>query len=169
LVVVGDVAACRACDVGYLSAFAKYVADLAQPAPLKPSPSADSLGTAYPPVAQPQLVSPWEKVLWAGLVQAGLRPIPQYDVDSYILDFALIRPNGRRLNIEVDGERYHRDWDGELIRRDQLRNLRMIEMGWDVMRFWVYQVRDDLPACVDKVAVWAARADEQAPMNSSSG
>lgn len=163
LVVVGDAAACRACDVGYLSAFSKYVADLAQPAPLEPSPSPDSLGTAYPPVAQPQLVSTWEKVLWAGLVEAGLRPIPQYDIDSYILDFALIRPNGRRLNIEVDGERYHRDWDGELIRRDQLRNLRMIELGWDVMRFWVYQVRDDLPACVDKVAAWAARADEQAP------
>lgn len=167
LVVVGDAAACHACDVGYLSAFAKYVADLAQPAPLEPLPVTDSPGMAYPSVAQPQLVSPWEKVLWAGLVKAGLRPIPQYDVDSYILDFALIRPNGRRLNIEVDGERYHRDWDGELIRRDQLRNLRMIEMGWDVMRFWVYQVRDDLPACVDKVAAWAARADEQAPMISS--
>ena len=102
-------------------------------------------------------------MLWAALVKAGLRPVPQYDVDSYILDFALIRPNGRRLNIEVDGEHYHRGWDGELIRSDQLRNLRMIEMGWDVMRFWVYQVRDDLPACVDKVATWAARADGHRP------
>jgi very-short-patch-repair endonuclease len=50
------------------------------------------------------------------------------------------------------------------IRRDQLRNLRMIEMGWDVMRFWVYQVRDDLPGCVAKVAQWAAKADAQPSM-----
>jgi hypothetical protein len=28
----------------------------------------------------------------------------------------LIRPNGRRL----DGERYHRDWDGELVRREEM-------------------------------------------------
>ena len=34
-------------------------------------------------------------------------------------------------------------------------------MGWDVMRFWVYEVRDDLPACVNKVTAWAAQADEQ--------
>lgn len=167
LVVVGDAAACRASEVEYLSAFAKYVAELAEPRELVAPEAADSYGTAYPPVAQPRLVSEWEKVLWAALLKAGLRPVPQYDVDSYILDFALIRPNGRRLNIEVDGEHYHRDWDGELIRRDQLRNLRMIEMGWDVMRFWVYQVRDDMPACIGKVAAWAARADTQPAVISS--
>ena len=167
LIVVGDAVACQSSEVAYLKAFANYVAKLAQPvepvSPAVPDPSS----MAFPPVAQPRLVSEWEKVLWSGLARAGLRPVPQYDVDSYILDFALIRPNGRRLNIEVDGEQYHRDWDGELIRRDQLRNLRMMEMGWDVMRFWVYQVRDDLPACVNKVAAWAARADEQPAVMSS--
>jgi very-short-patch-repair endonuclease len=161
LVVVGDAAACLSSEVEYLSAFAKYVAELEQPTAPPAAAATDPSSAEYPPVAKPELVSDWEKVLWAALVKAGLRPVPQYDVDSYILDFALIRPNGRRLNIEVDGEHYHRDWDGELIRRDQLRNLRMIEMGWDVMRFWVYQVRDDLPACVSKVAAWTARADEQ--------
>ncbi len=161
LVVVGDLVACQVSEVEYLSAFAKYVTALTHQAELVTKSESPSDGTDYPPVAQPQLVSDWEKVLWAALVRAGLRPVPQYDVDSYILDFALIRPNGRRLNIEVDGEHYHRDWDGELIRRDQLRNLRMIEMGWDVMRFWVYQVRDDLPACVSKVAAWAEKADRQ--------
>jgi very-short-patch-repair endonuclease len=160
LIVVGDAAACMASEVEYLSAFAKYVAEQNQP--MKPAArprSEHEAGEAYPQVARPELVSPWETVLFAALVRAGLRPVPQYDVDSFILDFALIRENGRRLNIEVDGEHYHRDWDGELIRRDQLRNLRMIEMGWDVMRFWVYQVRDDLPGCVAKVAQWAAKAD----------
>lgn len=167
LVVVGDATACQSSKVEYLSAFSKYVTDLAQIRELTASAAPGPSGTEYPPVAQPKLVSEWEKVLWPALVKAGLRPIPQYHVDSYILDFALIRPNGRRLNIEVDGEHYHRDWDGELIRRDQLRNLRMIEMGWDVMRFWVYQVRDDLPTCVNKVAAWATQADGQPAVMSS--
>jgi len=161
LIVVGDAAACQGSEVEYLSAFARYATGLASKGEAVTRNVVDSQSTDYPPVAQPKLVSDWEKVLWPALVKAGLRPVPQYDVDSYILDFALIRPNGRRLNIEVDGEHYHRDWDGELIRRDQLRNLRMIEMGWDVMRFWVYQVRDDLPACVSKVAAWAENADAQ--------
>jgi hypothetical protein len=104
LVVVGDAAACQSSEVEYLSAFSKYVAELAHPTQLAAPAASDLSGTEYPPVAQPALVSDWEKVLWAALVKAGLRPVPQYDVDSYILDFALIRPNGRRLNIEVDGE-----------------------------------------------------------------
>ena len=58
------------------------------------------------------------------------------------------------MNIEVDGEMYHRAWDGELIRRDQLRNLRLIELGWDVQRFWVYEVRDDLGGCVTRIQKW---------------
>ena len=62
-------------------------------------------------------------------------------MDQYQLDLAIIEDE-RRLDIEVDGERYHRDWTGELSRKDQIRNQRMFELGWDVMRFWVYEVRD---------------------------
>ncbi len=160
LVVVGDAAACASSEVEYLSAFARYVADRARPGPQPKSTRVpDGENRDYPLVAHPERVSDWEKVLYAALVDAGLRTIPQYDVDQYDLDLALIRRNGRRLDIEVDGERYHRDWDGELIRRDQLRNLRLIEMGWDVLRLWVYEVRDNLPACVARVAAWAAAAD----------
>jgi very-short-patch-repair endonuclease len=79
--------------------------------------------------------------------------MPQYSVDKYWLDFALISGQ-RMLNIEVDGERHHRSWDGELCRRDQIRNIRLMELGWDVMRFWVYQVRDDLDRCLDRVEAW---------------
>jgi len=57
----------------------------------------------------------------------------------------------------VDGERYHRNWDGELCWRDQIRNQRLIELGWDIMRFWVYQIRDDLDYCVDRVAAWMSK------------
>src|SRR6185436_1331255 len=40
---------------------------------------------------------------------AGLKPIPQFSVEQYDLDFALIAER-RKLAIEVDGERYHRSW-----------------------------------------------------------
>jgi hypothetical protein len=59
------------------------------------------------------------------------------------------------------GERYHRAWDGELCRRDQLRNMRLIELGWDVMRFWVYEVRDDLPRVVERVKRWSTGGTER--------
>src|SRR5690606_30681561 len=90
------------------------------------------------------------------MVAAGLKPIPQYSVEQYDLDFALFEGN-RRLAIEVDGERYHRSWTGELCVRDQLRNQRLIELGWDVQRFWVYEVRDELERCVQKLKDWVKR------------
>src|SRR5262245_66365299 len=90
------------------------------------------------------------------MVDAGLKPIPQFTVEQYDLDFALIA-DGRKLAIEVDGERYHRSWTGELCLRDQLRNQRLIELGWDVRRFWVYEVRDEIDRCVQRVSDWAQR------------
>ena len=112
-----------------------------------------TLGPDYPAVAKPEKVSDWERVLYRALYRAGLRPIPQYSVEQYDLDFALIEGD-RKLAIEVDGERYHRSWTGELCLRDQLRNQRLIELGWEVQRFWVYEVRDELQRCVRLVQDW---------------
>ena len=128
----------------------------------------ESSGFEYPAVARQELVSDWERAFYPHLVQAGYRPIPQFGIDNYLLDFALLRPNGRKLDIEIDGEKYHKDWDGELIRRDQLRNLRLIEMGWDILRLWVYEVRDSLPDCVMRVKRWAEEADSLPEVNPSS-
>lgn len=36
--------------------------------------------------------------------------------------------------VEIDGERYHRDWNREHVCRGQLRDMRLMEMGWDVRR-----------------------------------
>jgi very-short-patch-repair endonuclease len=167
LIVVGDASACASGEVEYLREFARYVAELSRFPRERTAPFADTNGPDYPAVARPELVSDWEKVFYPALVEAGFRPIPQFDVDHYILDFALLRPNGRKLNIEIDGEKYHRDWDGELIRKDQLRNLRLIEMGWDILRLWVYEVRDNLPGCIMRVKRWAEEADSLPEVNSS--
>jgi very-short-patch-repair endonuclease len=156
LIAVGNRTFALRCGVDYLARFAEY-ATAYRPETEPQPPAEGDLGPVYPPVSRPELVSPWEIVFYQALYAAGLRPIPQYSVEQYILDFALLA-GARRLNIEVDGEHYHRNWDGELCRRDQIRNQRLIELGWDVMRFWVYQIRDDLPACVERVKRWAVRA-----------
>ncbi len=154
LIVVGDPVAAKTAGVTYLAAFANYVENLGRNPHQPPgSPGGACPGPEYPKVAKPELVSDWERVFYRQLWDAGLRPIPQYAEEKFLLDFALFA-EGRKLNIEVDGERYHRDWNGELLRRDQLRNMRLIELGWDVMRFWVYQLRDEMPACVRRVQQW---------------
>ena len=152
LVVVGDRQAAINSGVEYLSRFAEYVG-LIGSRPVREGQEHYNFGPDYPPVSRPELVSEWEKVLYRVLYAAGLRPLPQYDVEKYTLDLVFF-DGARKLDIEVDGERYHRNWDGELCRRDQIRNQRLIELGWDVMRFWVYQVRDDLATCVNRVRQW---------------
>ena len=152
LVVVGDRMAVAKSGIDHLEKLPEYV-DALVGAPEREPDDAD-LGPTYPRVDNPDQVSEWERQFYAGLYAAGLRPRVQYPVEQYLLDFALLAP-GRKLDIEVDGERYHKNWDGELLRRDQIRNQRLIELGWDVMRFWVYQIRDDFDACVGKVKEWA--------------
>lgn len=156
LIVVGDHSACTACSVEHLAAFAKYVQSSA-PTLIHEHTQLTDLGPAYPAVASPERVSDWERVLYLALYRAGIRSVPQLAVERYVLDFA-IQVGQSKLNVEVDGEKYHRAWNGELAMRDQLRNRRLIELGWDVMRFWVYQVRDELHSCVERVAKWVERA-----------
>ena len=157
LVVVGDLRAAMNTDIEHLSAFATYVERMSSDArrPVNPDGANYDGGPDYPTVAGPERVSDWERLFYAKLYEAGLRPIPQYDVEKFTLDFALMASN-RQLDIEVDGERYHRDWTGELLRRDQLRNMRLIELGWDVMRFWVYELRENMPSCVQRVMSWVS-------------
>lgn len=152
LVVVADRAAAAASGVEYLSKFSEYVSRVSTGAHHAQGAQKE-IGPGYPTVARPELVSDWEKLLYEALYAAGFRPIPQYDIEKYTLDLALLT-GVRKLDIEVDGERYHREWDGELCRRDQIRNQRLMELGWDVMRFWVYQVRDELDSCVRRVEGW---------------
>ena len=157
--VVGDRSSAAACGVDYLEQFVAYVNGLEAPNATHAEVRAVAAGSEYPAVAHPERVSDWERVLYRAMVAKGLRPIPQYNVEQYDLDFALIE-DGRKLAVEVDGERYHRSWTGELCLRDQLRNQRLIELGWDVQRFWVYEVRDDLDRCVERLRGWVSQGQQ---------
>ena len=156
LVVVGDRQAALESGVKYLERFARYVKQIEHKTEPR-SQEAAEIGEDYAPLDRGQWVSDWEIILQRALQKAGVNILPQYPVDKYVLDFAVL-VGDRKLDIEVDGERYHRDWDGELLRRDRLRNMRMFELGWDVMRFWVYQVRDELEWCTERVLNWVQKA-----------
>jgi len=135
LVTVGDKKYCKQCGVSYLEHFAEY-----------------SNGSEAPVE-----VSEWEHFLQKALSNAGIPVTAQYHVDKYYLDLALFH-NGKKLDIEVDGAMYHQAWTGELSYNDQLRNQALMREGWDVIRFWVQQVRDQLPWCIEQVQAWMSSA-----------
>jgi very-short-patch-repair endonuclease/plasmid stabilization system protein ParE len=96
--------------------------------------------------------SPWEKVLFDALLQVGLQPKAQFPVRNRRLDMALIREGNPvlRLDIEVDGD-CHRNPDGSRKLDDGWRDIQLQGLGWQVIRFWTYQLREDLSGCVQKI------------------
>ena len=98
------------------------------------------------------LVGPvWEPALAKALSAAGLPYFQQYRACGRFLDFALIR-DGLKLDVEVDGEAFHRAADGGRIEADTRRDQALIAAGWSVMRFWVYELRQDMSGCVERIA-----------------
>lgn len=51
------------------------------------------------------------------------------------------------------------NWDGELCYRNQLRNQRLFELSWDVKRFWIYEIRDNIEKCIDEIKQWLEEGD----------
>ena len=154
LVVVGDMDYCSKCEVAYMEHFVEYVNRInSQQEDKDISTEKFSLERQYPKVSNPEQVSDWERIFYMALFDHGIRTIPQYPVDKYKLDLAIV-DGERMLDIEIDGEMYHKDWNGELSYRDQLRNQRLFELGWNVKRFWVYQIRDDLQGCINQIKAW---------------
>ncbi len=137
LVTVGDKQYCKQCGVSYLEHFAEY-----------------SCGDSAPVES-----SEWEHILQKALSDAGIPVSAQYPVDKYYLDLALFY-KGRKLDIEVDGAMYHQTWTGELCYNDQLRNQALMREGWDIIRFWVQQIRDLMPWCIKQIKDWMGTVDK---------
>ena len=154
LVVVGDMSYCSRCGVSYMEHFVQHVNNIESEEGVKTEDVEQyDYDRQYPSVPNADQVSDWERLFYTALFDQGIRTIPQYPVDKYKLDLAIVKEE-RKLDIEVDGEMYHKDWNGELCYRDQLRNQRLFELGWDVKRFWVYQIRDNLQECINQVRDW---------------
>jgi len=135
--IVGNRDWARACGI-------KHVQNLAAPPKLlRPEPKQSPW---YPHE------SPWEKILFDALTKEGLEPKPQFPVLNRRLDLALIARTDKtlKIDIEVDGD-CHRNPDGSRKIDDIWRDMQLQAMGWKVMRFWVYQLREDLEGCVKEI------------------
>jgi very-short-patch-repair endonuclease len=60
-----------------------------------------------PADAEAACTNDFERAVLRRLRERGLRPIPQYRIGSFRIDFVMSTSDGRRLAIECDGDRYH--------------------------------------------------------------
>ena len=95
--------------------------------------------------------------VYAAALAGGIQLTPQYAIEQHVADFLLVSGD-RRLIVDIGHDYYHRNWTSEQCRRDQIRNQRLFELGYDVMRFWVYEVRDDLAGCLERLKRWQTQA-----------
>ncbi|WP_433793600.1 AAA domain-containing protein [Actinoplanes sp. CA-252034] len=66
--------------------------------------------------------SDFEREVLQLLVGRGFRPIPQFRIGAYRIDFVLNAPDGRRLAIECDGDAYQgpEQWESDMRRQSVL-------------------------------------------------
>ncbi|OUD08927.1 hypothetical protein BVC71_09415 [Marivivens niveibacter] len=100
-------------------------------------------------VGEGRFDSHWEEIVYYGLKKRGLDPKPQYDIAGRRLDFALFGASGIKLDLEVDGRKWHQNADGTRKISDYWRDHQLISLGWRVRRFWVDELAKDLEACFD--------------------
>lgn len=135
LIVIGDRNACLNLELPHIQGFAQYV---------------ENLMNGAGEIIEQYAESIYEAILHKALREAGINPTPQYVEGQYRLDFAVIIGEFK-LNIEVDGKQFHTDWTGERLKSDILRNQRLQNLGWKVIRFWSYEIRDKLDYCVNRI------------------
>ena len=146
LIVIGNKAFCQNSNIHYLAHFADYTDSLYVNSGVTNN-AMPQLGREYPDVDTTDFVSDWEKKLYTALYDKGVKTHPQLAVDQYRIDLALIE-NNKKLAIEVGEDE---EYNSEQSYAIHLRNARLIEMGWDVIRFMPYQVKDDMEWCVNTV------------------
>lgn len=91
-----------------------------------------------------------EREVHHALQARGLNPHPQYEIAGRRLDFALFHGEVK-LDLEVDGRRWHEDIDGNRKVGDLWRDEQLRALGWKVRRFWVDELKTDMEACLDTV------------------
>jgi very-short-patch-repair endonuclease len=63
--------------------------------------------------------SDFERDVLHRITDRGFRPIPQFRIGGYRIDFVLNAPDGRRLAVECDGDTYHgpEQWESDMRRQ----------------------------------------------------
>jgi very-short-patch-repair endonuclease len=101
--------------------------------------------------AGPVFESPWEERIYAALKSRGIECTTQYPIAGRRLDLAWFGNGKLKIDIEVDGDRCHRDASGMRKADDIWRDHQLRSLGWKVLRFWVYELREDMNRCVERV------------------
>lgn len=95
--------------------------------------------------------SDWERKVYHALKERGLDPQPQHEIAGRRLDFALFGRSGVKLDLEVDGRKWHESPDGRRKTSDLWRDHQLKSLGWRVRRFWVDELARDMEGCLDRV------------------
>jgi very-short-patch-repair endonuclease len=103
-----------------------------------------------PETKSPRKVSigPGEERLRVALERVGILTEPQYPVAGRYLDLAI---PSHKIDIEVDGQAWHLDRNGCRKADDIHRDILMEALGWHVIRFWHYQVVNEIDVCINRV------------------
>jgi very-short-patch-repair endonuclease len=131
LLVIGDKDACLTSSVNSLTALAQY-----------PKVQNENLENNY------RFDSIVEEKLFKALQRAGIETAPQYPVLGRRLDLAII---DKKIDIEVDGKRWHLNSEGSRKLDDHFRDLQLTSAGWKVIRFWAFEINNHIEECVNKV------------------
>ena len=131
-IVVGDLSHAKTCRIRHI----EFLANRAS--------------MPWSPPRPQQYESDWERRLATAMRERGLKPLPQYPVGTRYLDFA-IDPDGKKIDIEVDGRRWHTDASGNRKVADRLRDIELEGRGWTVLRFWVHELANNMEICLDRI------------------
>ena len=142
VVVVGSRAWARGCGFDHITALARDRA------------AREAARTPWTPYE-----SPYEKRLGERLIREGFEVIAQHPVPPRRLDLAILLTNGsdgadgavRGLDIEVDGDAFHRGGDGYRKAEDVWRDAELAAKGWRTLRLWTFEIRSDMDGCVRRV------------------
>lgn len=132
---VGDKHACVNAGIPFLRNFVEYISNKRY---------------HTPDIPRSEFQSPHEKRFYELLKSLGYDPKAQHPAGPYHIDIAL-QSNVKKLAIEIDGERWHTTLTGERLERDIVRDRNLRRMGWDVLRFWVHELKYDLDNCIKSV------------------
>lgn len=100
--------------------------------------------------SEPVCESIYEQMLVDELVRQGIEHKIQYPLVGRRLDVA-IECDKCKIDVEVDGVHYHTNADGCRKLQDMYRDVQIKSAGWLVLRFWSFDLRNNMSACIERI------------------